>query len=130
MEKIKTQAIRIISLWDWDELITTVYNRPYSLQQQRGCLEKQLIEFSVPSLENYDDEMEDDIPEELDGEMGVKFATWLARNPNTPIKNQKEDYELELFWERNFYPDFGTIVNDLHNKGYIDEGDYGIIVDW
>lgn len=75
--------------------------------------------------------MNDSIPEVVNGyEMGVKFEVWLARDPNQPITNQKYDWELELFWERNFYPDIHTLANDLHSKGLIEAGDYLINIDW
>jgi hypothetical protein len=39
-----------------------------------------------------DEYMNDDIPEEINGvELGVKFATWLARDPATHSKLQKKD---------------------------------------
>lgn len=62
--------------------------------------------------------------------MGVSFAAWLARDPKQPILNQTQDYELRLFWHRNFFPDIQVVANDLHNKGLIEAGDYIINIDW
>ena len=123
--------IKLIEVNDWDELVEKTYQRPYSFQQQDDCKEKQLIRFTVPYDYNEESEMNDDIPETLDSEeMGVKFATWLARDPNTPLKNQKSSWELRTFWERNFYPCFGSVVDDLHKKGLIDAGEYYLNIDW
>lgn len=128
---MNTKSIKIIDLSEWDELVSKTYRRVYSFQQQEGCKDRGTEYFSVPHKYPEDDEMHDSIPEVVNGkEMGVKFAAWLARDPKQPIPNQTQDYELELFWERNFYPDFGTVVNDLHSKGLIEAGDYGICIDW
>lgn len=75
--------------------------------------------------------MNDSVPEKINGEeMGVKFDTWLARDPKKPIPNQERDYELNLFYERNFYPDVYTLANDLHKKGLLEAGEYLINIDW
>lgn len=63
-------------------------------------------------------------------EMGVNFASWLARDPKQLLKNDDSSHSLSLFWERNFYPDIQVVANDLHTKGLIPEGDYVINIDW
>lgn len=64
--------------------------------------------------------------------MGVKFKTWLDRDPKKLLKNKDDqnDFSLELFWDRNFYPDVQTVANDLHKKGLIEADDYIIDIDW
>jgi len=120
-----------IDMGDWDNLVTTTYKRPYNFQQQEGCKPRGIVSFSAPDKYTEDEEMNDTIPEIVNGnKMGVKFEVWLARNPKQKIPNQTQPYELELFWERNFYPDFQTIVNDLYKKGLILKGDYIINIDW
>jgi hypothetical protein len=75
--------------------------------------------------------MNDSIPEIVNGDiMGVKFKTWLDRNPKQPIVDQEFDWDLSLFWERNFYPDIQIVANDLYKKGLIEAGDYIINIDW
>ena len=74
--------------------------------------------------------MHDSIPEEINGdEMGVKFAVWLARDPKAPV-NGRTDYAIDMFWERNFYPNIDVIANDMHKKGLIEEGNYIIDINW
>lgn len=125
------KSVKILDLSEWDELVSKTYGRVYSFQQQDGCKGRETVYFSVPHTYPGDNGMHDSIPEVVNGEeMGVKFAVWLARDPMQPIPNQKHGYQLELFWERNFYPDFGTVVNDLHEKGLIEAGEYGIDIDW
>lgn len=36
---------------------------------------------------------------------------------------------INLFWERNFYPDINTLANDLYKKGLIKKGEYLIVID-
>lgn len=123
--------VKIFDISEWDTLVSETYGRTYSFQQQDGCKGRGTEYFSVPYDYPEDDEMNDSIPEVVNGEeMGVKFAVWLARDPKQPIPGQTQDYELNLFWERNFYPDFGTVVDDLHSKGLIEAGEYGINIDW
>jgi hypothetical protein len=128
---MKINNIKIIDCNDWDKLVIETYGRPYCFQQQNGCQNRGLFELSIPSDFTMENEMNNFIPEEVNGgEMGVKFEVWLARDPKQPIKNQNFDWENSLFWERNFYPDIYTIANNLHTKGLIKAGKYGIKIDW
>ncbi len=128
---LKYSNKKIIEVQDWDELVSRTYNRPYNFQQQDGCQERGIVNISIPSDWNGDEEMNDSIPEVINGqEMGVKFKAWLARDPKQPIKGEKYDYQTELFWERSFYPSLYAVANDLHEKGLIEAGDYIINIDW
>lgn len=62
--------------------------------------------------------------------MGVSLKAWMERDPQQPIKNQNNAYDLELFWERNFYPTIESIANDLYEKGLLESGTYIIDIDW
>lgn len=106
------------------------YNRPYSFQQQDGCKERQRVNITIPD-HPYDYE-NDSVPEVVNGEeMGVSFKAWLERDPKQPLNSGRGDtFALELFWERNFYPDVQMVANDLHAKGLINAGDYVIDIDW
>lgn len=131
MIKIKTRTEQVIEVRDWDRLVSSTYGRPYSLQQQDGCKSRGNEYITVPTDEAYDDEMNDSVPEVINGEiMGVKFATWLARDPKQKIGDREEDYTIEMFWDRNFYPELATVANDLHAKGLLDAGEYTINIDW
>jgi len=128
---IPIKIIKMIDVSDWDNLVSSTYNRVYSFQQQDGCQERGVVNITVPEKYTEDDEMHDSIPEKLNGEeMGVKFKSWLERDPKQPMKNQKNDWELSMFWERNFYPDLSTVANDLYERGLIEAGDYTINIDW
>lgn len=126
---IKVQKKQIVSVQDLDNLVVKTYNRPYNFQQQNGCQDRGTVHITVPDTA-YDFE-NDTIPEEINGdEMGVSFAAWLARDPKE-WKGKKEDKTfLDLFWERNFYPELQMVINDLHAKGLFPAGDYVIEIDW
>jgi hypothetical protein len=126
---IKIQTQQIIDVQDWDELVEKTYGRPYSFQQQDDCKQRGTEYITVPGYQ--EDYENDTIPEVINGEvMGVSFAAWLARDPKAWNGQGKMSYTLELFWHRNFYPHVSMVANDLHAKGLIPAGEYGIKIDW
>lgn len=124
---INFKNVKVIDLGEWDDLVEKTYGKPYSFQQQNGCQSRGTHYFKVP---DYADDFENDtIPEKINGdEMGVSFKAWLARDPDE--WNSDEYYFKDLFWGRNFYPEFQTVANDLHEKGLIPAGEYQIDIDW
>lgn len=120
----------LIEVQDWDDLVEKTYGRPYMFQQQEGCQDRGTFQITIP-VENYSDEFDEEIPEKVNGEiMGVKFSTWLTRDPKQKLKGQTNNWENSLWWERNFYPDIQMVANDLYKKGLIEKGDYLINIDW
>lgn len=116
---------------DWDRLVMDVYKRPYKFQQQYGCQGRGLFELTVPIDETYGDEIHNKIPEIVNHEiMCVTLEAWLERDPTQRLKNDDSLHSLELWWERNFFPDIYTIANDLYEKGFIEAGNYTIKIDW
>lgn len=128
--KMKIKTEKIIEVDDWDELVRNTYKRPYNFQQQDGCKERRLETLNVP-IEFDDSDFPETVPEEVNHpEMGVRFSSWLARDPKTLIAEGKEEWLTKLWWERNFYPDVQMIANDLHAKGLLEAGKYLIKIDW
>jgi hypothetical protein len=131
---MNVQTRTIIDSQELDALVTSTYQRPYCFQQQEGCQDRGQVRIHVPSkdAEWHEEEMHDVIPEEVNGdEMGVKFTTWLARDPKQPVGNNgDENWAINLFWYRNFYPSIHTLMNDLHAKGLVAAGVYYIDIDW
>jgi hypothetical protein len=129
--KIRTE--KVISVQDWDELVWKTYGRPYSFQQQDGCQSRGSVRITVPTKQPYDFE-QDSIPEIVNGEkMGVSFAAWLKRDPKSPLKDDPDRHDqwcIDLWWDRNFYPDIEMVANDLHSKGLLKAGKYTINIDW
>lgn len=126
---LKIQSKNVISVQDWDDLVTQTYGKPYSFQQQNDCQDRGMFDITIPS--RGDDYPNDSVPEVINGEkMGVSFQAWLARDPNEWNGNEEDKNFLSLFWDRNFYPDVQTLANDMHTKGLIPAGDYVIEIDW
>jgi len=129
---IKFTSKKIIDDGDWDELVQSTYNRPYCFQQQGGCQERRNHHITISNSDDYEDEMlPESIPEVINGEeMGVRFSSWLARDPKEWNGKEEDRLYLDLFWERNFYPDIDMVANDLCKKGLIEPGEYIINIDW
>ena len=78
----------------------------------------------------------DTIPEIVNGpEMGVSFEAWKSRDPKQPLKSEEkgcrdESWAIDLWWGRNFYPCLQVVANDLHARGLLEAGEYGINIDW
>jgi len=127
---IKLTTKQVIEVGDWDEFVEETYGRRYSFQQQDGCKSRGNGGIDVPEEDFFDFE-NDSIPEIVNGEqMGVSFSAWLKRDPKQKMENQKYDFELDLWWRRNFYPDVSMIINDLHSRGLLPAGKYVINIDW
>ena len=130
--RIRTE--KVIDVQDWDELVEKTYGRPYSFQQQDGCQPRGSFRFEVPA--EGEDFEKTTIPEKVNHEeMGVSFAAWLARDPKTPLSIpdhgcEAKQWTIDLWWQRNFYPNIQMVANDLHAKGLLDAGEYTINIDW
>ncbi len=121
----------VVEVSDWDALVVKTYGRPYSFQQQDGCKSRGIFRFSVPDDEKCEDFENDTVEEKVNGkEMGVSFKAWLERDPKKKLKGDRSSSSLELWWDRNFYPNFQMVANDLHSKGLLDAGEYTIDIDW
>jgi len=119
----------IIALKEWDELVIDTYGKPYSFQQQDGCKPKGTFWLSIPKLAS--DYEHTSLPEEINGyRKGVSFATWLDRHPKAWNGKAADELYIDLFWNRNFYPNVQMIANDLYEKGLIEAGEYVIKIDW
>lgn len=130
MLKFTTVTENVVDHSALDTLITQIYGRTFSYQQQDGCKSRSRECISVPIPDPYDYE-NDTVEEVVNGnEMGVSFKAWLERDPNKPLPTQRHDFELGLWWKRNFYPHIDMVLNDLYEKGFIPEGDYVIDIDW
>lgn len=128
---IKFSDRKMIEVSDWDDLVTNTYGRPYCFQQQDGCQDRGIYDLLVSAEGEWVDSGNDTIPEEINGdEMGVKFSSWLARDPKEWNGNKGDENFLDIFWERNFYPDIEILAHDLCKKGLIEPGEYAINIDW
>ena len=128
---LKYKNKKIIEVHDWDDFVQETYSKPYNFQQQEGCRERGHFSFSLPLgytpevVENTDIKYTTE-----DSSMGVSLKQWLDRSPTTKLLNQKYDHDLELWWDRNFYPDFDELIQDMYLRGLLEPGEYIIIIDW
>lgn len=124
---LKFNTKQIIDCSEWDDLVEETYGRTYCFQQQDGCQPRGTCHITIPDVDfDYEN---DTVPEKINGdEYGVSFKAWLDRDPKQPFSNGRED--IQLWWQRNFYPELQTVANDLHNKGLIPAGEYVIEIDW
>lgn len=134
---LKLTTKKCVDVSDWDNFVQQIYGRPYAFQQQDGCKPRGIVNFTAyPTIEESDvvwaeQQANDSIPEVVNGEERcVKFAVWLSRDPKEQIQNQRYDWELGMFWERNFYPPLESVVQDFVSKGLLEPGEYTIIIDW
>ncbi len=128
-KKLRVATVKMIEVSDWDTLVKETYGRPYSFQQQDGCKSRGIVRITVP--DETDDYERNTVPEIVNHEEGgVSFSAWLKRNPKAPIGDGSADYSLELWWDRNFYPDIQMVANDLHAKGLLEADSYIINIDW
>ena len=98
---LKYKNEKMVSVQDWDAFVIENYGRPYSFRQQDGCKPRGVHRIEVPSeVEDYPN---DSVPEVINGEkMGVSFEAWKKRDPKAPVGDRKEDWEINMFWDRNF----------------------------
>lgn len=132
--KFKNENVKIVKVQEWDSLVKDTYGRPYSFQQQDGCQPRGTFRLSVPSeAEDYENSS---VPEIVNHEeRGVSFEAWLSRDPKAPLSDDEDEcredkWAIDLWWDRNFYPDLQMVANDLHKKGLLEAGEYLIIIDW
>lgn len=124
---IKYELIKLIEDSDFDKLIEETYGKPYCFQQQDGCKDRGVHRFSVPH-EPWG-EYPKEIEIEINGsEMGIDFDTWVNHDINDKFFGEK--WRNDLFYERNFYPEFWKLVNDLYARGLIEKGSYVLNIDW
>ena len=127
---MKTTTVIMVEVQEWNKLVKDTYGRPYHFQQQDGCKPRGTFTLSVP--EEADDYENDTVPEEVNYEhiRGVSFKAWLERDPTQAIGCEDSPSSIELWWERNFYPDVQMIANDLHKRSLLESGRYTIDIDW
>lgn len=127
---MEIKTVKMIEEREWSAFVSKTYGRLYRLQQQNGCYARQLVYITAPN-EDAELDLPDTVPEIVNGkEMGVNFNAWLARDPAQKIEGRNYDFELTLWWHRNFYPPVEAVANDLYKRGLLPAGDYVININW
>jgi hypothetical protein len=140
---MKITQKNVVSVQEWDVLVKETYKRPYNFQQQNRCKNRGTYKLTIPNRS--EDFPNNSIPEIVNGDqMGVSFKAWLARDPKQPLKLSQKDKKLgdfqknieteqwciDLWWKRSFYPNISMVANDLYAKGLLPAGEYLINIDW
>lgn len=119
----------MIEVYDWDTLVEKTYGKPYSFQQQEGCKSRGTFELTIP--DSAQDFKNKSVPDIINGDkMGVSFKAWLKRDIKEWNGDDGDAFMVDLFWQRNWYPDVQMVANDLHKRGLIEAGEYVINIDW
>lgn len=142
---IKVETWKVINESEFNEVVSKTYGRPYHLQQQGDMLGNDTT---------HRIEVSKDGSEGCSGG-SVSLNEWLAVDPETHKfpdprwettgKHLPDDHPSKKFypeflepgtsyydmhWERDFYPDMDELLDDLLEKGLIEEGTYQINVSW
>jgi hypothetical protein len=118
--------VTVINEFDFSDYVSKLYNRPYRFQQQDDCRYGQdsVHFFSVPEPEGEYDSIEEFRDRWMEGTPTVE--EWA----NTPIGEYEFGWQRDIYWEREFYPPFETVVNDLYKRGLLPEGQYALHIWW
>lgn len=130
---MQKKTIIEMSCQELDDLVEKTYGRCYTFQQQDGCKNRGYEAFIVPNSCDFEvhDYENDSVPDIINGrEMGVSFEAWKARDPKEWKGDPEDERFIDLFWARNFYPAPQVLLNDLHEKGLLEAGEYVIVIDW
>lgn len=141
---LKIENVFCVHEREWSRFVAETYGRPYDLQQQDGCKPRGVEYVTVAPLEpSWGDRYDNNsVPEVVNHEtMGVSLKAWLARDPDQGLAGDpnltgssgaptNSRGSIELWWERNFYPDLDMVAYDLCSRGLLEPGRYIIIIDW
>lgn len=117
------KKVTLIHESEFSKLVREVYGRPYQFQQQGDMMgQESIYQFSVPA-QGIGDHWQ-----------AVPLDEWLAATPPSKLDlgqgYDRDSFTENLRWEREFYSEMEDIVNDLHAKGLIEEGDYALHIWW
>ena len=109
---LKYKSVKTIDVNDWDDLVIETYGKSYCFQQQDGCQGRGNVNLIIPSNPTRDDRMNESIPEEVNGrKMGVKFAVWLAADPDYPV--DMDDFVIPVYVQTDLKSTFNTDANQI-----------------
>lgn len=96
---MKVQIKKFVPVHVWNGFVREVYGRSYNLESQEDYCNGSVLFLTIPTSYDGDDDMNDSIEEIVQGlEKGVKFKTWLSRDPLQPLLTRRYDeWELETF---------------------------------
>lgn len=119
-DSVSIQDVRLIEEREFSALVTRVYGRPYRLQQNMMLGQDTIYPLTVPE------------PEPVDESHEPSFAEWASQDPDLDADGHpwRHAWEKEIWWEREFYPPFSALVNDLYERGHLPMGTFMLHVWW
>lgn len=119
-KKLTGKPVTLIHELAFSKLVSEVYGRPYNFQQQGDMMGQESLKlFTVPT--KYVE----------DHWQAVSMKQWLEATPPGPASAPGiENFREQLRWRREFYPRLEEVVNDLHQRGLIDAGEYALHIWW
>lgn len=121
---MKTKTVKIAEVNDFDELVMNTYGIPYNFQQQGGCKNTSIEYFCFPFNGDYTNTT---LPFEINGKTrGISFEVWKNHDMEELKKMFSDDWEVGMFYARNFYPHIERLLQDLVDKELISGKCFGI----
>lgn len=118
---LKGETVQVIWEHDFNKVVQSVYGKPYVFQQQGDMLLGQngYYPFTVHSAEKY---------QQWDAtEIDAELTRWLSAEP----PQNARAFTIQLWWERENYPDIDVILYDLaYRRGLMASGRYALHVWW
>lgn len=121
------KTIEVVPCEEFDELVRKTYNRPYCIQQQNNTALETIVKININNAQDYPSVKIEGHPDVWDID-GVSFADWINRDPKEKLNDMMDDWEIDLWWQRHFYPELNTIAKDLYQKGLLDKKTYKILI--
>lgn len=116
--KLRTEKVFFVTYEDWDDFVSEVYGKPYSLEKQKEGISSTYV-FDVPN--NWDKQTDDTYYNES---YGVPLDYWKRLNADIYTFSSIEDFNK--FWHKEMFPDVRALLNDLNKQGIIETGKYVI----
>lgn len=132
--RLEVQTKKVIDVDDWNRFIEDTYWKTYHFQQQDWCKDRGVESF-IASKTEYESYKNDSVPFKVNWDkMWVSLDAWLKMDTETAREklpaDEKKDYCIDLFFERNFYPHIEELASDLCKKWLLEEWEYTINIDW
>ncbi len=142
---LKIETWQVIHETEFSKLVEETYGRPYQLQQQEPMMgQNEVRHVVVPSTNTFNGQndptfeqwLKRSVNEPVPDPTGEMWEKFYAENPDQGTYTPRDDARLpgglthELWWTRDFYPPLEEVLNDLHRRGLIAEGEYHIEAWW
>lgn len=110
--KVTTICVQQVDEDDFSSLVSLLHKRPYKLQQQGELM-------GQGEIRTYD------------AHPNPEAESVINQWKETPVPSHLNDArDIELWWEREHYPEVESVLSDLVNRGLLEEGTCNIHAWW